>query len=91
MTLYQTATPPLKYITKWALTDGIVQRKVHCSMYNNSLLFTLRYEDDSFTTQVPKHHIHDTLEEAQAYAEKMRQQAIAKCEDKLLDLENMRF
>lgn len=80
-----------KFITKWALTDGIVERWVNKIHADNPYYGCKRYEDDRWEVEMPKKHIHDTPEQAKAHAEQMRLAEIEKLQSKLTKLQELKF
>ena len=75
-----------KFITKWCLTDGIIESEVQYRKY-----YGLRCKTPSGIKIVGTNHIHDTLEEAKIKAEKMRLAEIEKLQSKIVKLQNLRF
>jgi hypothetical protein len=75
-----------KFITKWALTHGIVKSDAQLK------------ESDGWHCRVPSgykivgiNHIHDTLEQAQVKAEEMRLAEIERLKAKIVTLQKLRF
>ena len=75
-----------KFITKWALTDGIIESDVQHKTYEG-----YRCKTPSGIKVVGIKHIHTTLEQAKIKAEEMRLAEIEKLQSKLTKLQELRF
>jgi hypothetical protein len=75
-----------KFITKWALTDGIIESDVQHKTYEG-----YRCKTPSGIKVVGISHIHTTLEQAKIKAEKMRLAEIEKLKAKIVTLQFLRF
>lgn len=75
-----------KFITKWCLTEGIIESDIQHQTYEG-----YRCKTPSGIKVVGIKHIHTTLEQAQAHAEQMRLAEIEKLQSKITKLQELRF
>lgn len=74
------------YITKYALTDGILEKEVETT-FSPTMVVT----SDRIRQSFHKPFWHDTKEEAMLHAESLRQRKIASVKKLLAKLEKMDF
>lgn len=81
------------FITKWALTDGIVECPRKFCYPDDEKEGVGRYHYQRFGEWwfIGTNYIHDTLENAQAHAEQMRLAEIEKLQSKITKLQELRF
>lgn len=79
------------FITKYALTQGILEREAEKATENETITVVERENKYSFMTYYHKNEWFDNLTDASLHAEEMRKKKIESVKKQLAKLEKMKF
>lgn len=79
------------FITKYALTQGILEREAEKATENETITVVERENKYSFMTYYRKNEWFDNLTDASLHAEEMRKKKIESVKKQLAKLEKMKF